>query len=158
MTNATRIEDAVNRFLSVVRRPARGSEAELAELLDSLDELSLVARSVEHVFEEGHPDPPDPNYRENLAQARWRFPGLPPYNIPDLVSVSPGEAQVLVGDPYDDIADLRGDLEQVAWCFQHTSANDALWHFQHGYQSHWGYHLANLRWFLFHHEFEPPAA
>jgi hypothetical protein len=26
-----------------------------------------------------------------------------------------------------------------------------LWHFEFGYQSHWGEHVSNLRWYLMRH-------
>lgn len=121
---------------------------DLVTLLDHLDRLSTLGRHVSYQFEDGHPDPPRPDGALSLARARDRFPGLGPHNFPDPIEGSPGRAKILVADPYDDIADLQGDLEEVAWCFANTSASDALWTFQLGYQSHGGEHLSNLRWYL----------
>ena len=158
--SAARVRQAIEQFLALVVRPDPATEHDLVALMNALDELSLVARTLDPdlEFEGGHPDPPNHDYWEYLAQAQMRFPGLPLYNIPDLVTVSPGDSKITLGDPYDDIADMRKDLEGVSWRFEHTSENDALWHCELGYRSHWGYHLTNLRWCLFYHQFEPPAA
>jgi hypothetical protein len=96
-------------------------EDDLAALLDHLDRLSALGRHVSYPFENGHPDPPRPDWALSLARARERFPGLGPYNVPDPIEGSPGRAKILVADPYDDIADLEGDLEEVAWCFANTN-------------------------------------
>ena len=151
MSNADDIRAAVEEFLVFLRELPGSREDDLAALLDHLDRLSTLGRHVSYQFEDGHPDPPSPGKPLLVAQAQARFPGLGPYNVPDPIEGSPGKAKILVGDPYNDIADLRGDLEEVAWCFTNTSANDALWQFEFGYQHHWGEHLSGLRWYLFRH-------
>jgi hypothetical protein len=122
-----------------------------------LDRLCVLGRHPRYTFEDGHPDPPDRDwpavYRQFRELAQERFPGLQPYNLPDPISEKPGEAQIVVADPYDDIADIAGDLAHVRWSLENTSPNDALWHFHFGYQSHWGDHASNLRWYLYAREY-----
>lgn len=59
-----------------------------------------------------------------------------------------GESEIGVGDAVDDLADIAMDLAGVAWRFEHTSAADALWHYEHLYRIHWGEHLRDLQRFL----------
>jgi hypothetical protein len=151
MSNPDEVRHAVEDFLAFLRGSPAVPDADLSTLLDHLDRLSALGRHVSYQFESGHPDPPRPDWGLSLSAARKRFPGLGPYNIPDPIEGSPGRAKILVADPYDDVADLQADLEEVAWCFANTSSNDALWHFQLGYQSHWGEHLSNLRWYVMRH-------
>ena len=47
------------------------------------------------------------------------------------------------------LADITRDFEQVLWRFEHTSVDDALWHLDLGYRTHWGYHMRSLQLFLF---------
>ena len=149
--DADGIRDTVDGFLAFFRHASAAPDEDLLTLLDYLDQLSIHGRHVSYEFEDGHAEPPRLDGTEALRSAAERFPGLAPYNIPDPVEGSPGSATILVADPYDDIADLRSDLEEVAWCFRNTSENDALWRFQFGYQYHWGDHLSNLRWYLMRH-------
>ena len=151
MGSASDIREAVDRFLAFVKSNPASREEDLHELLDHLDRLSTLGRRVSYQFEDGHPDPPERNHPGSVDPVRLRFPGLGPYNVPDPIEGSPGKAKLLVSDPYNDLAELRDDLEDTAWCFENTSENDALSNFEFGYQYHWGEHLSNLRWYLVRH-------
>ena len=57
-------------------------------------------------------------------------------------------SDIIVGDAIDDICDIVGDLQEVLWCFENTSENDALWHYEINFRSHWGRHLRDLQLYL----------
>ena len=59
-----------------------------------------------------------------------------------------GEAALNVGDAVDDIADIAMDLDDVL-CRWTESPDDALWHFVHGFNAHWGEHLRALQLYLY---------
>jgi hypothetical protein len=156
-TNSGELRQTIQRYLVLLEDSGGTPEENLLRLADVLDELARLARYTEPFFEDGYPDPPSAGrdrYKQNRGLAATRFPGLGPYNLPDPISRSPGECQIAVADPYDDIADIAGDLLQVQWCFAHTSDQDALWHFRLGHDSHWGDHLSNLRWYLYARAFD----
>jgi hypothetical protein len=152
------VEEAVADFLAFLRCKPGNEEAEIPALLGHLDRLDQLGRRAQPIDQPSQPDPPSSPYPELLAHSQQRFPWLSLYNTPSIVAHSPGEAELTVGDPHDDLADLRGDLEQVSWCFQHSSPAAALWLFEFGWRYHWGFHLNDLRWYLFHYLNEPPAA
>jgi hypothetical protein len=152
MASADEIKQLATEFVALVTaEPVSSAEDPLGSLLDLLDRLSLFGRHVNYTFEDG-PDPPRGRYKEFYRLAVDRFPGLSCYNIPDPISEKPADAKVLVGDPYDDIADISQDLEEVLWLFENASEGTALWQFEWGYQNHWGEHASNLRWYLFARE------
>jgi hypothetical protein len=152
VTDPAKLRDTVERFFSLLEGESAASDEEnFAELADTLDELITLGRRADMPFEDGHPEPPTrgpEGYRQAREMAQKRFPGLDVYNVPDGISVQPGESHLISGDPYDDIADIAGDLYQVKWCLTNSSPNDALWHFRFSFDTHWGDHANNLRWYL----------
>ena len=52
------------------------------------------------------------------------------------------------GDAVDDLTDIVHDLSDVAWCWDHTGPDEAIWRFRFGFQTHWGQHLFNLRSYI----------
>jgi hypothetical protein len=78
-----------------------------------------------------------------------RFPSLGFYNVVVDVTEKLSETELAVGDAVDDLADIVDQLKAVSWCFEHTSANDALWHLWDSYVFHWGEHLRYLQLYLY---------
>lgn len=153
MTTAQQVSEAIDKFFALLEGPVEDDlEMGLLLLADVLDELMMLGRHPHYFFEGDHPDPPGnglESYHRFRDVATRRFPDLHFYNLATPVSEKPGEAELVVGDPYDDLADIAGDFSDIRWCFADTSPNDALWRFYFGYQSHWGDHASNLRWYLF---------
>ena len=140
------IRDHVEGFLTLVRQGAGSQQQNEAYLTRLLDELALARHEVGFVFDEtDHPDPPDWPYKERRAVVCERFPNYGMYNVALSVSVQPDQAELGLGDAIDDIA---GELSAVAWAWNTTSEADALWRFEHSFNSHWGQHLRDLQQYL----------
>ena len=54
-------------------------------------------------------------------------------------------AEITIGDAIDDLADIYSELLDVAWCLQHTNADDATRLFRFGFSHHWGRHVCDVR-------------
>jgi len=124
-------------------------EEDLNQLIIRLDKLALLASHVEYQFDDAdYPESPGNDYTEVREKIKIRFPALGHYNTAAEVSVKIGNSTLLIGDAIDDLVDILCDLKEVLWCFNNTSDNNALWHFEFGYRSHWGRHLRELQLYL----------
>lgn len=142
------IKQLADSFLALLRDES--NEDALARLERVLDALALARHDVAFEFDERElPDPPDWPYAERRALAVARFPTLGLYNVARPVSTEIGEGAAVVGDAIDDIADIAGELHDCAWRWENCGEADALWHFTHGYEYHWGEHLRDLQAYLF---------
>jgi hypothetical protein len=145
---AEEIQSAVNEFLDIIER-GRGDETKSRAALEvALDKLALARHCLSYTFEADHPNPPGKNYQQVRALVTLRFPSLGMYNTALDVTTKLAETEIAVGDAIDDITDIARELYDVAWCWEHTSGNDAQWHYEDGYRGHWGGHLRNLQLYL----------
>ena len=128
----------------------KGGAAENLQALDlALDKLALAYHFAR--YETGgvvYPDAPREEYERMRSLTVEQFPDFGYYNKPSSVIGEVAEAEVFVGDAVDDVADMAVDLLEVAWRWQNTSVDDALWHFRLGYESHWGEHLRYLQLYI----------
>lgn len=154
VASAGDVAHAIEQFFELLGDGSLGPEEALLALVEVLDRLMSLARRPDYTFEAGHPPPPrlPDAYRTYRELAATHFATLDLYNVPVRIAGSVGEAAVGVGDPYDDIADIATDLAPVRWAFSNSTTNDALWHFHFGFDSHWGDHANNLRWYLYARE------
>jgi hypothetical protein len=142
------IEQTINNFLVFVLEEETELE-DLGELRASLDKLAHSVNYVNYKFDETeYPETPDNNYRLIRKKVEKRFPTLGYYNIPQNVSDKLEKSEIIVGDAIDNISDIVGDLSEVKWCFENTSKDDALWHYQNSFRSQWGRHLRELQLYL----------
>ncbi|MEQ1569929.1 MAG: DUF5063 domain-containing protein [Myxococcota bacterium] len=151
MASAEDVEQAVEQFFALLEGDPRPPEDALLALADVLDRLMALGRRPDFAFEDGHPEPPATpgDYRRFRDLAASRFPTLGLYNLPLDIAVAVGRSSLGMGDADDDVADIARDLSDVRWAFAHTSAADALWRFHFGFDSHWGAHANDLRWYLY---------
>lgn len=144
-----RIRALVDEFLSLIRTGSGERARDEAALPRLLDELALARHHLHVEFDATEqPDPPDWPYEERRALASERFPDHGYYNVVGAVCEPIAETEVVVGDAIDDLADIAGDLAQVAWAWRHTSEADALRRFAHSCDRHWGTHLRDLQKYL----------
>lgn len=145
-------EDILNTILEYLDLLAngRGGATENLEALDVvLDKLALAYHFAEYETEGiVYPDAVREEYERMRKLTVEQFPDFGYYNKPSSVTGEVAEAQMFVGDAVDDVADMAVDLLEVAWRWQNTSVDDALWHFRLGYESHWGEHLRYLQLYI----------
>jgi len=147
--DANSLRKVVEEYVSLVESPDLRAELRLKSLPRVLDRLASAVHEVSFTYDEtDYPDAPDVDYESIYALVRERFPQLGHYNLADPMTRRIGEASIVVGDGIDDIADILRDLKEVLWCWDHTSVDDALWHFTQSHSSHWGLHLRELQYYL----------
>jgi hypothetical protein len=142
------ILEAVREFLAALERPLTAEERELA-LRVALDRLALASHFAEPAFDEAnYPAPTVPTYDVLRAKVAPLFPELGYYNAAlDMVD-NVGDSELGVEDAIDDLVDIARELQNVLLRWETTSEADALWHFRHGFKSHWGKHLRSLQLYL----------
>jgi hypothetical protein len=144
------IHSSVLNFLEMLENGESKGSPKMESLELALDKLALILQYVGDISDDAkeYSEAPDRNY------SRWRelstkcFPSLGYYNIPSKISVSVGEAEIHTGDAIDDLADIASELSEFVWRWQNHSENDALWHLQFSYESHWAGHLRSLQLYL----------
>ena len=136
----------IDELLDLLRTHGDGGEpADPLRLPPLLDRLALAATTLDPPFDSReHPDPPTASYDTWRGRVVRAFPGLGPYNAVQPVTEVVGAGQAVVGDAVDDLADIARDLEEVALRWQ-ASPDDALWHFDLLFRTHWGQHLRQLQ-------------
>jgi hypothetical protein len=143
------IHSVILEYLDLVARGKRSDEENLNAMEIVLDQLALARRFVAYNFDEAdYPDAPRKNYAELRELATKRFPECGFYNFASPITDQIGGAEILIGDAFDDIADIAKDLHEVTWRWEHNSPDDALFHFEILYDGHWGEHLRNLQIYL----------
>lgn len=119
-------------------------------LVHVLDKLALAYHYVNFEYDENGGDPPGHShqmysgFRDITSQ---KFPLLGYYSDVDPLDLE--QLGKTTGDSLDDLADIACDLQDVLWCLENTTEEDALWHFQFGYESHWGRHMRYLQVYLY---------
>ena len=148
--NFKEIENAIDSFLEIIDNDL--VPANQNEFVKSLDNLALSINYLNGVVfdETEYPDEPKLNYNEIRKIISKKFPNYGYYNIPSKTTKEIADTEIVVGDALDDICDLYMDMKKIKWRFKNTSQMDALWDFQFGYTTHWGQHLRNLQWYIFH--------
>jgi Domain of unknown function (DUF5063) len=143
------IYNAVHEYLDLIENGRTNAEENLQALELILDKLALAHNFINFLFDEtDYPEAPREDYMRLRQLAERRFPNFGYYNMPACITDKIAESGILVGDAIDDVADIARDMHEVAWCWEHTSPEDALWRFQFGYESHWGEHLRSLQLYI----------
>ena len=142
------IEQPLKRFLSFIFEDTKESP-DFGDLIEELDYLVCSTYIPEFEYDDKeYPEPPEKNYQEIRGAITRRFPKLGFYCTVDADPSTIENAEILTGDAVDDLTDIVSDLLEVKWLLENTSINNALWHFQFTYRSHWGFHLRELQLFL----------
>ncbi len=142
------IESEINEFIGFILEKDRTDDID--DLIVRLDRLALSLSKVEYEFDEkDYPESPKIEYNEVRKKVENRFPSLGYYNTVFEVLEIGESVSPIIGDAIDDLSDITQGLMKVSWCFQNTSENDALWHLENSYSTHWGRHLRGLQLYLY---------
>ena len=136
--------DAIRAYFAVIDSPPEDETARLRALGTALDQLAnAYATAVETPFVDGE-DPPDQHdYEAMCERVRQAFPKFGYYAV---VTPTPDpDAEVMMGDATDDLADIALDLKPILWLWNQGRQGEAAWYFQLTYRQHWGTHLHDLR-------------
>ena len=143
------IREVIQEFLDLIERGSSSVETNEAALNLVLDKLALALHYVEYSFDDTtYPEAPRRDQSALRELIEMRFPNYRLYNTPEFTTSRIEASPMMVGDAIDDILDIANDLYEVAWCWENTSGDDALWHLQENYQSHWRLHLRGLQRYL----------
>ncbi len=138
------VADSVAAFIACIEAENLAPEARLARLAPALDRLSLAYHDGADLDKApSEAEPPQRDYQALRELIAGRFPDLGYYG-----AAPPGEtldAEITIGDAIDDLADIYSELLDVAWCLQHTNADDATRLFRFGFSHHWGRHVCDVR-------------
>jgi hypothetical protein len=146
------IFEAVRDFFLLLQSPNLETDQHnnIRALVRVLDKLAFAYHHVNFEYDENGGDPPFHDhqmYSQFREIAGIKFPSLRDYREVDPLNLE--ETGIMMGDPLDDLADIACDLQDVLWCLENTTEDDALWHFQFGYESHWGRHMRYLQTYLY---------
>ncbi len=141
---------AINDYLALLDKPPDDAVDRLIKLTTVLDRLVAAYHDLpEPVCDGDAPDRPEPDYNEYkllYEKARSAFPGLDLYACCD--PFEGVDATVMLADPYNDLADIARDFNEVLWDWENVGAAHAAWRFELYFMSHWGAHLLQLRYYL----------
>jgi hypothetical protein len=141
--------EAVRAYLDLLQEDATSNDR-LRALARVLDQLAMAY----HQVADGVPAGEYPNVyrrgdyaamRKLVARAFPDFGFYPSVSSGDDVRAEGVLTTVAVGDAVDDLTDIALEMQEVAWRWENTGVDDAAWHFQFGYGSHWGRHLHDVR-------------
>jgi len=142
------IEQSVKRFLDFCLHE-KSESYDLGDLIHELDLLVLSTYQSKFEYDDNdYPEPPNKNYAALRELVSKRFPELGFYQTVDPEISDEKESKVLTGDAVDDLVDIIGDVQDIRWYLENTTINNAKWHFEFSYRSHWGLHLRELQLFL----------
>ena len=139
-----RVVEAVHAFLELTCERSAVSNDELYRALDTLVEAYHHAPPCEPSDRDD--EPPRENGDTLRQRLRRRFPDLGYYNMGN--RSEPLEQSKLVGDAFNDLADIVRDLNEIKWRASNLGEDDAIWWFRWSFERHWGLHLRNLSLYL----------
>jgi hypothetical protein len=143
------IKSAIRDFLELVSGEQCSAVPTDRALERALDRLALAQHYVECGDDDtDYPDPPRTNQSVRRAAIESRFPMLGCYTVAAEPLEVPCDAGTSTADAIDDLVDIARELEEVAWRWDNTSEDDALWCFAFSYRAHWGKHLRELQLYL----------
>lgn len=141
--SADQLHDVVLGFIACIETEAVTPEAHFARLAPALDRLSLAYH--ESSTSEGNlgdSEPPGRDYQATRERIAKLFPTLGYY---PLAKGDGDNAELVMGDAIDDLADIYSEILDVAWMLENSGLAEGTSLFRFGFAHHWGRHLCDLR-------------
>lgn len=148
------IIEVIKEFLNIIENNDAIDEDSLRLILNRLELCCNYSKENNIFDDEIYPNAPVTESSGILSNIAKNFPDLGMYNIPNCISYNLASTEIIIGDATDDLLDIYMDLKETMWRFRNTSKEDALYKFNWSYKNHFGVHLKNLQWYLFHLEEE----
>jgi hypothetical protein len=143
------VQRAIENYLAILLVEGGAERERISSLVEALDELALLADRVSFDSDDNHyPNPPDKNPHDIYAAVTKRFPSLGFYRVALDICDDTENGAVTAGYAVEDLVDVAGDMQEVLWRLSNTSQDDALFHFQLLFRSHWGHHLRRVQLYL----------
>ena len=136
---------AIRELIDIVEEGIASSKEDEYRLAYLLDLLAFQMHSVDPEDCDEITVPKMDNVSHYLKKAQERFPKWGSYTHREFKS---SEAERWIGNPYDDLADITGDLKKAVWVLENIGENAALDNLLLSYQYHWEWHLRNLQSYL----------
>jgi hypothetical protein len=135
-------------FLALIKKDLPPSAEDEERLQGLLDHLALARyMKVPSDEEKEYPEPQLAGYEDMRKLVKRRFPNYGFYNVASPVSEKIADAEIIVGDAIDDVADIAGELEEFLWRWDNTSKGDALKDFL-TCRFHWEPHIRGLQFYI----------
>ena len=120
-------------------------------LIKQLSEVNILIIELEDMSDDlEYPEPPKIEIKTISINVEKNFPKFSLYNISSDVSINICEAGVIIGDAIDDLTDIIIDFMDIIWYYKNTTVENAVWYMKFGYTAHWGKHLNDLLYYLYH--------
>lgn len=143
------LKTVIDEFIDLIKNGTYSVRQNKVRLGGLLDELATGFQVKSFTFANiDYPDPPQMNQKELRELVCKHFPDFGYYNMAETMVGKIGESDIAVGDAIDDIVDIANELSGVAWRWENTDPDDAIWHFYRGFVSHWGTHLRFLQLYI----------
>ena len=154
--NNKEIKKLIDDFVEFIDAGSKRSIDREKSLMLLLDSLGLSQAYINYNFDEkDYPDPPTENEKIIRERISKNFSDFGYYNYADDIEDKVAETDTIVGDAIDDLVDIYKEISEVRWRWENTSIEDALFHYDTMYKSHWGCHLRNLQLYVFSKQYGP---
>ncbi|MGF1486134.1 MAG: hypothetical protein ACFBSE_03365 [Prochloraceae cyanobacterium] len=120
------------QFLQFLNLLESGFQIDRAELWQWLDIIEKEVPQESNCCKDSDPQQMSYEKRRELVSSSCTYLGLKEIDNDWL-------------DGVDDLADILGDLQQVKWCLNYTSLDDAKWHYRFYYYNHFQKHIISIR-------------
>lgn len=136
---------AIRELIEIVEEGIASSKEDEYRLAYLLDLLAFQMHSVDPEDGDEIAVPKTDNHFHLMEKAQERFPKWKSYTHRNYESP---DAEVWIGNPYDDVADISSDLKEAVWVLENVGENAALDNLLLAYRIHWEWHARNLQTYL----------
>ena len=145
-------EAIISLMKTIIKFGEEESELSNIDLLfKKLSEINILAFDFPDAFDDAeYPDPPNIETKSIELNIQKNFPEFYQYEITAHIKINSSEDEIFIGYPEDDLTDIIKEFKDIIWYYNNTTIDNTAWFIKFGYKSHWGKHLNDLLYFLYH--------